>query len=331
MWLKRVFFQSQIVSPGAFFMSTKHFFSAIIIILCGCLNIRAQEQTNQQKIEPQGPLYSLPYPPGEEFMVGLGYLEFPTHTNDYAVDWTMPEETPIMAARDGTVVEVVDSFTKSGLTEEFRNKANYIILRHDDNTYTLYVHLAKGGMKVKVGQKVKEGEQIALSGNTGYSSTPHLHFMAYRFGSQRRESFPTRFKSPTDEPYSIYAGAKYLAPGGQPKEEDGPLKGIRGTGELSSIRPKLIELVKGEKDAEQAATKLKSHLLKNRAAIHDLYKKTFAKSQTGDKSAMRELQDFLGEMDLQASPEIARLLKDPNAESTANEAVQVWWQLFSLP
>jgi hypothetical protein len=312
-------------------MPLRHFFSAVFTFIVCCVSIYAQDSQNVRQAKPAETLYSLPYSPGENFMVGQGYLEFPTHENEYAIDWTMPEETPILAARDGVVTEIVDRYSKSGLTDEFRNKSNYVILQHDDGTFTLYVHLAQNGVKVKVGQRVKEGEQIALSGNTGYSATPHLHFLAYRHSGSKRDSFPILFKSGGDQPYAIYQGAKYLAPGGDPKPDEGPLKGIQGTGELSSIRPKLIELVKQETNAEQAAVKLKSHLLENRKNYHDLYKKTFAKSQTGDKSAMKELKDFLDGMDLQAAPEIARLQHDPAATGTAGEALLVWWQLFSLP
>jgi hypothetical protein len=312
-------------------MTLRHHTIAVIIVTICCFSLQAQEQSNSRQAKPQNPLYSLPYPPGEAFAVGQSYLEFPTHENEYAIDWIMPEETPILAARDGMVTEIVDGFSKSGLTDEYRGKANYVVLQHADRTFTLYVHLAHNSIKVKVGQQVKEGEQIALSGNTGYSATPHLHFMAYRYNGAKRESFPVLFKSGTDEPYAIYREAKYLAPGGTPNPDEGPLKDIRGTGELSSIRPSLIVLVRKEPDAEQAAVKLKDRLLKNRKAYHDLYKKTFAKSQTGDKSAMKELQDFMNDMDLQAAPEIARLITDPASSGTANEAMQIWWALFSLP
>lgn len=277
-----------------------------------------------------GTLWSLPYEPGSSFLVGQGYLEGPTHDDIYAIDWLMPEETPVVAARDGVVVEAVDSFSKSGLTEEMKNKANYLVLRHEDSSRSHYLHLAQGGVKVKIGQAVKEGEVIALSGNTGYSSTPHLHFFVDRLENGRAVSFPVLYKSGGDEPFEIVHGGKYLAPGGKAEEEDGPLAGIKGTGELSSIRPKLIEVVKAAKTPEQAAIDLKKYLLAHRAEIKKTYKATFAKSQKGDKAAMKELQDYLGGMDLQTQPEIAKLLADPSAQSTANEAMQIWWELFAM-
>ena len=104
---------------------------------------------------------------------------------------------------------------------------------------------------------------------------------------------------------------------------------IAGTGELSSIRPRVIAMVKAEKDPEKAATLLKRHLLDHRAAYHTKYKEVFAKSQKGDKPSMKELQLFLNDMDLQAQPDIARLVTDPASTSTANEAMLIWWELFT--
>jgi len=280
-------------------------------------------------VKPTGPLYSLPYAPGETFQVGQCYLEFPTHENEYAIDWSMPEETPIHAARAGLVVEAVDSFSKSGLTEDLKNKGNYIRIQHDDGSRALYYHLAQNGAKVKVGDKVAEGQVIALSGNTGYSATPHLHFIVDQPEGGKYVSVPVLFKSGDDKPFDIVHGGKYKAPGGKAAPEEGPLQGIEGTGKLSSIRPRLIALVKSEKDPEKAAALLKRHLLDNRAAYHAEYKAAFAASQKGDKRSMKELQLFLNDMDLHAQPDIARLIIDPASANTANEAMLIWWELFA--
>ena len=50
------------------------------------------------------------------------------------------------------------------------------MIQHDDGTLGEYMHLAPSGVRVSVGQKVARGDELALSGNTGFSSTPHLHF-----------------------------------------------------------------------------------------------------------------------------------------------------------
>jgi hypothetical protein len=291
--------------------------------------LAAQNGMRPSNVQPVGPLYSLPYEPGATFQVGQGYLEFPTHENQYAIDWIMPEETPILAARAGVVVEAVDAFSKSGLTEDMKQKGNYIRILHDDGSRALYFHLAQNGARVKVGEKVKEGQRIALSGNTGYSATPHLHFMVDRPDSGNYVSVPVLFKSGGDEPFDVVQGAKYKAPGGEAAADEGPLQGVPGTGELSSIRPRVIALVKAEKDPEKAAMLLKRHLLDHRTAYHQKYKELFAKSQKGDKPSMKELQLFLNDMDLQAQPDIARLIADPASSGTAGEAMLLWWDLFA--
>jgi hypothetical protein len=311
-------------------MLFRHFILAVFLLATNCsISLFADDAPRPEAAKKDGPIYSLPYEPGEAFFVGQGYLEFPTHENVYAIDWQMPEETPILAAAAGEVIAVVDSFSKGGLTEDMKNKVNYIVLRHEDGTRSHYYHLAENGAKVKVGQKVKEGELIALSGNTGYSSTPHLHFFVDRMENGNWVSFPALYKSDS-EPFDIVRGGKYLAPGGKPKEDEGPLAGVKGTGELTSIRPKLIAIVKAANTPEQAAVDLKKHLLTNRKEYKRIYKETFAKSQKGDKAAMKELQGYLDGMDLQSQPDIARLLADPTSADTANEAMLVWWELFAM-
>lgn len=291
--------------------------------------LAAQNGMRPADVAPVGPLYSLPYEPGATFEVGQGYLDFPTHENEYAIDWIMPEETPILAARAGVVIEAVDSFSKSGLTDDMKAKGNYIRIQHEDQSRALYYHLAYQGAKVKVGETVQEGQVIALSGNTGYSGTPHLHFTVDWPEGGRYLSIPVLFKSGNETPFDIVRGGKYRAPGGKAAAEHGPLRDVAGTDELSSIRPELIALVREESDAERAAVRLKRHLLDHRAAYHAEYKEVFARSQNGDKPSMKELQLFLNDMDLHSQPDIARLLIDPASANTANEAMLIWWELFA--
>ena len=58
---------------------------------------------------------------------------------------------------------------------EYR-RTNFVIVLHDDGTLGEYMHLAPSGVRVTIGQRVDRGDELALSGNTGFSSTPHLHF-----------------------------------------------------------------------------------------------------------------------------------------------------------
>ncbi|MEH8076885.1 murein DD-endopeptidase MepM [Gallibacterium anatis] len=81
------------------------------------------------------------------------------------VDFSMPIGTPIIAPADGVVVKV--SYQAGGA-------GRYVMLRHGREYQTVYMHLSRS--LVKPGQSVKKGQRIALSGNTGRSTGPHLHY-----------------------------------------------------------------------------------------------------------------------------------------------------------
>lgn len=112
----------------------------------------------------------------------------------HAVDFTMPEGTDVCAARDGVVTRVVEHFTTGGDSPVFKTKANEIMIGHDDGTLTQYAHLQHNGAHVKVGDRVKAGQIIGLSGNTGFSTHPHLHFAVIRSDSATNYlTLPFRF------------------------------------------------------------------------------------------------------------------------------------------
>ncbi len=126
--------------------------------------------------------YYLPYEIGKAYPITNAYNGDSTHRGDgvYALDFAMPAGTPIRAAREGLVIAIKDSFTEGGVTPYFEDKANYITIRHPDKTIALYAHLKNHGVAVKLGQFVKAGDVIGYSGNTGFSSGPHLHLETYR-------------------------------------------------------------------------------------------------------------------------------------------------------
>ncbi len=84
-------------------------------------------------------------------------------------DFAVPVGTPVKAAGSGTVVKAGPNGGGDGPAY-----GNAIVVRHANGTYSQYAHLSK--IKVHLGQKVVAGQRIALSGNTGNSSGPHLHF-----------------------------------------------------------------------------------------------------------------------------------------------------------
>ena len=117
--------------------------------------------------------------------------------NRYALDFAAEIGTPVMAARGGTVMQVESDFAQAGLSEEeYGGRANFVRILHDDGTMALYAHLQADGALVRVGQQVRQGQQIGLSGNTGFTSGPHLHFAVQVNRGMRLESIPFRMRGP---------------------------------------------------------------------------------------------------------------------------------------
>ncbi|MDX3579255.1 MULTISPECIES: M23 family metallopeptidase [unclassified Streptomyces] len=84
-------------------------------------------------------------------------------------DFAVPSGTKVMAAHGGTVVKAGGNGAGDGPAY-----GNAIVIKHANGVYSQYAHLSR--IDVKIGQVVKTGQKIALSGNTGNSSGPHLHF-----------------------------------------------------------------------------------------------------------------------------------------------------------
>lgn len=117
--------------------------------------------------------------------------------NLHAVDFAVPEGTRIVAAREGLVMQVESDFDKAGLNrEKYGGRANFIRILHPDGTMALYAHLKAEGAQVRVGQYVRKGQYIGLSGNTGFSTAPHLHFVVQANRGMRLESVPFRMFGP---------------------------------------------------------------------------------------------------------------------------------------
>jgi murein DD-endopeptidase MepM/ murein hydrolase activator NlpD len=160
-------------------------------------------------------VYQLPFASGKQFAVVQGFHGNFTHVDndEFAVDFAMPEGTPVLAARDGVVEVVVDRYDKGGLDPDLRDKVNLILVRQSDGTYAEYVHFRRKGARVKPGQSVKAGDLLGISGNTGYTQGPHLHFAVFRtIDGQRRETFPMRFRSRENPSAEPVEGSTYTAP-----------------------------------------------------------------------------------------------------------------------
>ena len=129
-------------------------------------------------------LYRLPFADGGSFVISQA-ADGPLTTHgaadsEYAVDFTLPENTPIVAARDGTVIETESANRYGGRDRVLLNMANYVRILHADETVATYAHLAPGGVTVAPGQRVTAGTLIGYSGATGYTAGPHLHFVVQK-------------------------------------------------------------------------------------------------------------------------------------------------------
>lgn len=141
--------------------------------------------------------YRAPFAIASDFPVTQAYPDVATHKSPdsyYAVDVAMPIGTDIFAARGGIVFDVAASNFRSGLdVERDGPAANVVRILHDDGTYAIYAHLNTNSIRVRQGDRVQRGQYIADSGNTGFSSGPHLHFAVVRNAGLRVESVPVAF------------------------------------------------------------------------------------------------------------------------------------------
>jgi hypothetical protein len=116
--------------------------------------------------------YKLPWKGGVTRFVAQGNRSFTSHRGIclYAWDFVMPTGTEILAARGGKTVEILDDHDGMGLI------SNYITIEHEDGTRAVYAHIRYKGSLVKIGDLVRQGQPIALSGMVGQAPGPHLHF-----------------------------------------------------------------------------------------------------------------------------------------------------------
>lgn len=102
----------------------------------------------------------------------------------HSIDYIVPIGTPVKAAASGIIIDVKDDSDKGGEDQKFEEDENFVEIRHSNNEYSYYGHIRKDGAFVKIGEKVKAGQVIGESGNTGWLANlhePHLHFMVGKY------------------------------------------------------------------------------------------------------------------------------------------------------
>ncbi len=149
--------------------------------------------------------YKLPFPNGVSYYVSraweTGSCPHGTQSPTNAIDFVMPLNSTIVAARSGIVQDVVENLTICGCVQT--NSANWIVIRHepDDGLTDWYLHIAPNGAIVNEGDRVVQGQPIAYSHQIGYSCgsstcapgtcpsscnpAAHLHFHVRNSAGQR--------------------------------------------------------------------------------------------------------------------------------------------------
>lgn len=142
-------------------------------------------------------IYYPPFVSYRHFQISQAFNGQFSHTdeqNKYAVDLSMPEGSEIHAARAGVVMALENDFFKGGTDKQtYKARANSIRILHDDGSMAVYAHLQVERAQVYEGMRVKAGQLIAYSGNTGFSSGPHLHFAVQVNQGMKLVSVPFRF------------------------------------------------------------------------------------------------------------------------------------------
>jgi murein DD-endopeptidase MepM/ murein hydrolase activator NlpD len=151
-------------------------------------------------------IYTLPFQNKKRVFLIQAYESSFSHKGERALDFKIKKGTKICAARAGIVSSMREDSEKGGLKPENLADGNYVSIKHHDGSVAYYWHLQKDGVMVNVGDTIKRGQWIGMSGNTGYSAFPHLHFEVQGYdASGQYKQLATRF-------YTNY-GVMYLRPG----------------------------------------------------------------------------------------------------------------------
>jgi len=153
---------------------------------------------------------SLPFPVGAVVHIGQGNHGWFSHAgwSNYAVDFPVPIGTPIAAARGGRVWNMKEDSDYGCETPDCGAFANFVHIDHGDGTFAKYLHLDFEGVEVEIGDDVYVGQTIGYSGNTGFSTGPHLHFQV---DDALDQSLPLRFAELPENDGIPYSGIDFIS------------------------------------------------------------------------------------------------------------------------
>jgi len=164
--------------------------------------------------DPNDSPYVLPFPSGTSVKTGLTNCSSSFHgkgqPDRYAFDFNVKEGTPFYAVRAGLVALVINDQPSEG-----GGSGNWLVIYHGDNTYGIYLHSPKDGISVEVGDQVKKGGFLGVTGKSGLAGYPHLHFIVVQNDyAWPYDPIPITFSNilPADvivESNSIYKAGQY--------------------------------------------------------------------------------------------------------------------------
>lgn len=186
--------------------------------------------------------YILPFLNGESYELTDGNAGDENHRSgtldEYAFDFRVNIGTVVVAARSGIVSHVEESYTQNYSPAQAAGdpdlfyKANRVVIDHGDGTSALYMHLRENGALVKIGDKVTQGQPIALCGRTGVVLGPRLHFMVMetsKIGGWFNQSIKISFKDVLSNEGIPTVGNTYTAqhsPMGSTVKIEGPITAV---------------------------------------------------------------------------------------------------------